>query len=71
MYSFFDVPRTVLSLSTKSRSEEHRRSVRDCDYKWDEIEKQSWEINHNFSWDQKEVVNFSKDQRNYTFFEEF
>ena len=61
--------------SLKSHSDEHQRSVRNCDCDKNEIAKHCWETNHNFSWDQKKVkgkqVNSYKDQRNHTFFEEF
>ena len=37
----------------KSRSDEHKRSVRNCDCDKNEIAKHCWEADHNFSWDQK------------------
>ena len=43
-------------LSLKSRSEEHKRSVRNCDCDKNEIAKHFWEADHNFSLDQKKVV---------------
>ena len=42
--------------SLKSRSDEHKRSVRNCDCDKNEIAKQCWEADHNFNWDQKKVV---------------
>ena len=40
----------------KSLSEEQKRSVKNCDCEKNEIEKCCWEANHNFSWNQKKVV---------------
>ena len=40
----------------KSRSDEHKRSVRNCDCEKNETAKKCWEADHNFSWDQKKVV---------------
>ena len=40
----------------KSRSDEHKRSVTNCDCDKNEIEKHCWEADHNFSWGQKKVV---------------
>ena len=42
--------------SLKSRSDEHKRSVRDCDCDKKEIAKHCWEADHNFSCDQKKVI---------------
>ena len=42
--------------SLKSRSDEHKRSVRNCDCDTNEIAKHCWEADHNFNWDQKKVV---------------
>ena len=42
--------------SLNSRLDEHKRSVRNCDCDKNEIVKQCWEVDHNFSWDQKKVV---------------
>ena len=42
--------------SLKLRSDERKRSVRNCDYDKNEIEKHCWEADNNFSWDQKKVV---------------
>ena len=42
--------------SLKSRSDEHKRSVRKCDCDKNEIAKHCWEADHNFSWDKKTVV---------------
>ena len=55
--------------SLKPRSDEHKRSARNCDCDKNKIAKHCWEVDHNFSWDQKEVVD-EEDQRNHTFFEE-
>ena len=41
--------------SLKSRSDEPKRSVRNCDCEKNETAKYCWE-DHNFRWDQKEVV---------------
>ena len=42
--------------SLKLRSDEHKRSVRNCDCDNNEIAKHCWEADHNFSWDQKKVI---------------
>ena len=42
--------------SLKSRSYEHKRSVRNCDTDKNEIAKHCWEVDHNVSWEQKKVV---------------
>ena len=42
--------------SLKSRSDEHKRSARNCDCDKNEIAKHCWEADHNFNWDQKEVI---------------
>ena len=42
--------------SLKSRSDEHKRSVRNCDCDKNEIAKHCWEADQNFSWDQKKVT---------------
>ena len=42
--------------SLKSRSDEHKRYVRNCDCGKNEIAKQCWEADHNFNWDQKKVI---------------
>ena len=41
---------------TKSRSDEHKRSPKNCDCKKNEILKHWWETDHNFCWDQSKVV---------------
>ena len=41
--------------SLKLRSDEHKRSVENCDYNKNEIAKHCREVDHNFSWDQKKV----------------
>ena len=41
----------------KLHLDEHERSVRDCDCEKNEIAKQFFEVNDNFSWDQKKTVN--------------
>ena len=40
----------------KSRSDEHKRSVRNCDCDKNEIAKHCLEADHNFNWDQKKVI---------------
>ena len=35
------------------RSDEHKRSVRNCDCDKKEIAKHCWEVDQNFNWDQK------------------
>ena len=45
-----------LCQSLKSRSDEHKISVRHCDCEKNEIAKHCWEPDHDFSWDQKKVV---------------
>ena len=42
--------------SVKSRSDEHKRSVRNCDCDKNEIAKHCWEADHNLNWDQKKVI---------------
>ena len=42
--------------SLKSRSDEHKISVRKCDCDKNEIAKHCWEEDHNFRWDQKKVI---------------
>ena len=42
--------------SLKSRSDEHKRSARNCDFDKKEIAKHCWEADHNFSWNQKKVI---------------
>ena len=42
--------------SLKSRSDERKRSVRNCDYDKNEFTKHCWEADQNFSWDQKKVI---------------
>ena len=40
----------------KSSSEEHKRPVRNCDFKKNETEKHCREADHNFSWYQKFLI---------------
>ena len=42
--------------SLKSRSDEHKRSVSNCDCDKNEVAKHCWESDRNFTWDQKKVV---------------
>ena len=42
--------------SLKSHSDQHKRSLRNCDCDKNEIAKQCWEVDHNFNWDQKNVI---------------
>ena len=43
--------------SLKSRSDgKKKRFVRNCDCDKIEIAKHCWEVDHNFSWDQKKVI---------------
>ena len=42
--------------SLKSRSDEHKRSVRNCDCNMNEIAKYCWEVDQDLSWDQKNLV---------------
>ena len=42
--------------SLKSRSDEHKRSVRNSDCHKNEIAKHCWEADHNFNWNQKKVI---------------
>ena len=42
--------------SLKSRSDEQKRSVRNCDCDNNETVKHCWETDHHFSWDQKKLV---------------
>ena len=48
---YFDEPKWSVEL----RSDEHRRSVRKCDFDKNGIAKHCWEADYNFSWDQKQV----------------
>ena len=62
--------------SSKLRSDEHKRSVRNCNCDKNEIVKHCREADHNFNWDQKKVIDRKKQvnsyeyQRNHTSFEE-
>ena len=42
----------------KMSSDEHKRSVRNCDCEKNEIAKHRQEADHNFAWDQKKVVDW-------------
>ena len=42
--------------SLKSRSDEHKRSARNCHCDKNEIVKHYWETDRNFNWDQKKVI---------------
>ena len=42
--------------SSKLRSDEHKRSVRNCDCDRNEIAKNCCEADHNSNWDQKKVI---------------
>ena len=42
--------------SLKSSSDEHKRSVKNYDCEKNESVKHYWDTDHNFSWDQKKVV---------------
>ena len=42
--------------SLKLHSDEHKRSVRNCDCDKTETAKHCWEADNNFSWDQKKVI---------------
>ena len=42
--------------SLKSRSDKHKRSVRNCDCVKNEIAKHCWEADHNFNWNQKKAI---------------
>ena len=42
--------------SLKSRSDEPKRSIRNCDCDKNEIAKHSWEADHNSNWDQEKVI---------------
>ena len=62
--------------SLKSRSDEHKRSVRNCGCDKNEIAKHCWEADQNFNLDQKKVIDresrliLRKIKKNHTFFEE-
>ena len=47
---------TVVTAKKKSRSNEHKRSVKNCDCENNEIARHCWAADHNFSWNQKKVV---------------
>ena len=42
--------------SLKSHSDEHKRSIRNCNCDKNEIGKHCWEADHNINWDQKKVI---------------
>ena len=42
--------------SLKSHSDEHKRSIRNCDCDKNEIAKHCWKTDRNFDWDQKKVI---------------
>ena len=42
--------------SLKSRSNQHKRSFRNCDCDKNKIAKHCWGADHNFNWDQKKVI---------------
>ena len=42
--------------SLKSRSDEHKRSARNCDRDKNETAKHCWEADHNFNLDQKKAI---------------
>ena len=42
--------------SLKSRSDEHKRSIRNCHCEKNEIAKHCWEADPTFNWDQKKVI---------------
>ena len=42
--------------SLKSFLDEQKRSVKNCDCEKNEFAKHDWEVDHNFIWDQKKVV---------------
>ena len=42
--------------SLKLRSNEHKKSVRNCNFEKNEMAKHCWEADHTFVWDQKKVV---------------
>ena len=60
--------------SLKSCSDEHKRPARNCDCDKNEINKHYREVDRNFNWDQKKVIDRESrlipHQRNHTFFEE-
>ena len=45
-----------LNESLKLHSDEHKRSAKNCDCDKNEIAKHCWEVDHNFNWDQKKVI---------------
>ena len=45
-----------LKWSSKMHSDEHKRSVRNCNCDKNEIAKHCREADHNFNWDQKKVI---------------
>ena len=42
--------------SLKSQSDQHKRSVTNCDCDRNKTAKHCWEADHNFKWDQKKVI---------------
>ena len=42
--------------SLKSRSDGHKRSIKNCDCDSNEIAKHCWQADHNFNWYQKNVI---------------
>ena len=49
--STFYTEKTLRKRSLKSRSDEHKRFVRNCDCDKNEKAKHCWEADHNFNWD--------------------
>ena len=46
--------------SLKWHSDEHKKSVRNCNCEINEITKHCWEGDYSFSWDQKKVVGWER-----------
>ena len=49
---YFSEPKRFL----KSHSDEHKKTVKNCDCDKNTIAKHFWEAYHNFNWDQKKVI---------------
>ena len=48
--------------SLKSRSDEHKRSIRNWNCDKNEIAKYCWEAGHNFNWDRMKLLNAAEKQ---------
>ena len=56
MLDMYPLLQQQLKIALKLRSDERKRSVRNCDCDKNEIAKHCWEADNNFKWDQKKVI---------------